>query len=34
MEQRLLIVEDDSRIAEAAEDYFSCKGWYVETREG
>ena len=31
MELRLLIVEDDLLISEAASDYFSCKGWEVET---
>lgn len=31
MELKLLIVEDDLLISEAASDYFSCKGWEVET---
>lgn len=33
MERRLLIVEDDSLLAEATADYFSGKGWIVETEE-
>lgn len=33
MGQRLLIVEDDSLLAEAAADYFTCKGWKTETEE-
>ncbi len=33
MKQRLLIVEDDHLLAEAAADYFTGKGWEVETRE-
>ena len=33
MELRLLIVEDDRLIAEAAADYFTGKGWRVETTE-
>ena len=33
MEQRLLIVEDDSLLAEAAADYFSGKGWKTETTD-
>ncbi len=33
MGQRLLIVEDDSLLAEAAADYFACKGWKTETEE-
>lgn len=33
MEQRLLIVEDDCLIAEAAADYFASKGWLVKTEE-
>lgn len=33
MEQRLLIVEDDCLIAEAAADYFTSKGWLVKTEE-
>ena len=31
MVQRLLIVEDDSLIGEAAADYFTGKGWEVDT---
>ena len=31
MELRLLIVEDDRLIAEATSDYFTGKGWHVET---
>ena len=31
MEVKLLIVEDDLLISEAASDYFSSKGWDVET---
>ncbi|MXP77639.1 response regulator [Lachnospiraceae bacterium WCA-9-b2] len=33
MELRLLIVEDDRLIAEAAADYFTGKGWLVQTTE-
>lgn len=33
MERRLLIVEDDVLLSEAAADYFSCKGWAVERSE-
>lgn len=33
MELRLLIVEDDHLIAEAAADYFTGKGWTAETEE-
>ena len=33
MELRLLIVEDDRLIAEAAADYFTGKGWLVHTTE-
>lgn len=33
MELRLLIVEDDRLIAEAAADYFTGKGWFVQTTE-
>ena len=33
MERRLLIVEDDCLIAEAAADYFTSKGWLVKTEE-
>lgn len=33
MGQRLLIVEDDCLLAEAAADYFTGKGWEVETEE-
>ena len=33
MKQRLLIVEDDRLIAEAAADYFTGKGWEVEREE-
>lgn len=33
MERRLLIVEDDCLIAEAAADYFTGKGWLVKTEE-
>lgn len=33
MEQRLLIVEDDPLIGEAAADYFISKGWSAETEE-
>ena len=33
MEQRLLIVEDDCLMAEAAADYFTAKGWSVKTEE-
>lgn len=33
MKQRLLIVEDDRLMAEAAADYFTGKGWEVEVRE-
>lgn len=33
MELRLLIVEDDRLIAEAAADYFTGKGWVAETQE-
>lgn len=33
MEQRLLIVEDDCLMAEAAADYFTAKGWSAETEE-
>ncbi len=33
MELRLLIVEDDCLLAEAAADYFTGKGWRVETAE-
>lgn len=33
MEQRLLIVEDDPLMAEAAADYFTGKGWTVTTKE-
>ncbi len=33
MELRLLIVEDDRLISEAADDYFTSKGWDVETAE-
>lgn len=33
MELRLLIVEDDRLISEAAADYFTGKGWHVETTE-
>ena len=32
MKWKLLIVEDDHLIAEAASDYFSSKGWEVETK--
>lgn len=31
MEQKLLIVEDDRLLAEAAADYFTSKGWEAET---
>lgn len=33
MELRLLIVEDDRLISEAVADYFTSKGWNVETTE-
>lgn len=33
MEQKLLIVEDDCLMAEAAADYFTSKGWRVTTEE-
>lgn len=33
MERRLLIVEDDCLLTEAAADYFTGKGWRVETAE-
>ena len=33
MELKLLIVEDDRLLAEAASDYFVGKGWSVETTE-
>lgn len=33
MERRLLIIEDDCLMAEAAADYFISKGWDVETKE-
>ena len=33
MERRLLIVEDDCLLTEAAADYFAGKGWRVETAE-
>ena len=33
MELRLLIVEDDALLAEAAADYFTGKGWSVEEAE-
>ena len=33
MERRLLIIEDDCLMAEAAADYFTGKGWGVETKE-
>ena len=33
MERKLLIVEDDCLLAEAAADYFTGKGWRVETAE-
>ncbi len=33
MEQKLLIVEDDPLMAEAAADYFTGKGWKVKTEE-
>ena len=33
MEQKLLIVEDDRLMAEAAADYFTGKGWIVKTAE-
>lgn len=33
MEQRLLIVEDDRLLAEAAADYFTGKGWQTKTVE-
>lgn len=33
MERRLLIVEDDRLMAEAAADYFTAKGWIVKTSE-
>lgn len=33
MELSLLIVEDDTLLAEAAADYFFCKGWAVERSE-
>ena len=33
MERRLLIIEDDCLMAEGAADYFTGKGWHVETKE-
>lgn len=33
MERRLLIIEDDCLMAEAAADYFTAKGWDVVTKE-
>ncbi len=33
MERRLLIMEDDRLMAEAAADYFTAKGWSVKTSE-
>ena len=33
MKQRLLIVEDDCLMAEAAADYFMSKGWEVQREE-
>ena len=33
MVQRLLIVEDDCLMAEAAADYFTAKGWEADTEE-
>ena len=33
MEQKLLIVEDDRLMAEAAADYFTGKGWEVKRAE-
>lgn len=33
MELKLLIIEDDCLMAEAAADYFTAKGWHVETKE-
>ncbi len=33
MERRLLIIEDDCLMAEGTADYFTGKGWHVETKE-